>query len=218
MSLSTILNNVNTSANNNSTQVVKKTSTSAANNSASSAAETASTETGFAQMFSQAVSAVPSKTLSPEVLAATTPTGTIQTSTYVFDPLGVVGQVPESNTFLQAIRAMLGKPLIDTSTSTAAPAPTPAPTAQVPTPPSQTPTAFAATATVAAQPSVSDALSAIEAQLSYQNTSPTTTTSIAPITTASALVDQYIANASAAAVASMQSTLADSVTQDKQAA
>lgn len=214
MSLSTILNNVNTSANNNSTQVVKKTSTSAANNSASSAAETASTETGFAQMFSQAVSAVPSKTLSPEVLAATTPTGTIQTSTYVFDPLGVVGQVPESNTFLQAIRAMLGKPLIDTAT----PTPTPAPTAQVPTPPSQTPTAFAATATVAAQPSVSDALSAIEAQLSYQNTSPTTTTSIAPITTASALVDQYIANASAAAVASMQSTLADSVTQDKQAA
>jgi hypothetical protein len=195
--------------------------------------EGSNTDTGFANLFSQAVDLVQSKSLSPEVLAATTPAATIQTSTYVFDPQCVVGQVPESNTFLQAIRAMLGNPVIETSskapttqissTSDIQQTPLAATLAAAPTPvtPSQLVASSATTlptAAVVTQPSVSDALNAIEAQLSYQNIDPAPSTSMDPIKTASELVDQYIANSSAAAVSNIQSTLADSVTQEKQSA
>lgn len=225
MSLNTIQNNT-TASNLYKTSIVKNASEAKATTNNASVSN--STDASFGQTFAQAVSSVPSKTLSPEALDATVSSSTIQTSTYVFDPLGVVGQLPESNTFLQAIRAMLGKPLEVAAGETAKPvvatATTSAPISPVPTF-GALPAATSApvSASVVTQSAVSDAMSAIEAQLNYQ-TSPTTSatptpstpTPAAPTASATELVDQYIANSSASAVASMQSALVNTIDQEEQ--
>jgi len=187
-------------------QNIKSTSRTNANVATSTAASDAAPiqDTGFSNALLQATSSIPSKALSTEVLAATVPSTTIQTSSYVFDPLGVVGIIPESNVFLQAIRQMMGKPADtpatpspkSTSTSTSIPAPTPV-TAAVIAPstangatsfnalpaavsamPAPAPIAKAATPT-AADASTTDFMSSLEAQLSYQNLASTGNTEIA---------------------------------------
>mgnify|MGYP003336366678 CR=1 FL=1 len=47
--------------------------------------------------------------LNKKGLSENPPSSTIQISNFIFDPLSVVGKIPESNSFLQAIRKMLGK-------------------------------------------------------------------------------------------------------------
>lgn len=187
MSLSTTINQLNNPN-------IKGASRTYANAPTSAVAADAapSKETDFASALTQATNTIPSKALSAEVLASTVPSTTIQTSSYVFDPLGVVGTIPESNVFLQAIRQMMGKPAETPATTT--PTPTPAPTS-IPTPvtaavlaPStaNSPTSFnALPAAVAAMPaptasattatttstdaSTTDFMSSLEAQLNYQN-------------------------------------------------
>lgn len=242
-------------------------STAAPNTPASSASTTtsdvSSTSSAFGEMVTQAsLSSVPSKTLSPEVIAATVPSTTIQTSGYVFDPLGVVGTVPESNTFLQAIRQMMGKPLGAPSTDQAAPATAaaspatttstaaaltpfgnlPAATTSMPTASTMqsSPTSLPTTqqevqgSSQAGTSSVADFMSSIEAQLSYQGNvteakaSPAEATTFASIVEAATtaaqsvmagdLVDQYLADASAAVSANAQSDLASAVDKEDQAA
>ena len=136
MSLTTVLSN--TTSNN------LKSTTASTLKSAASAADTSTATTGFSDMLAQsALSTVPSKTLGPETLTGTVQSTTIQTSDYVFDPLGVVGIVPESNSFLQAIRQMMGKPLET-------------PVAQAPAADAPTPVAPPALATFGALPAATD--------------------------------------------------------------
>lgn len=197
MSLTTVLSN--TTSNN------LKSTTASTLKSAASAADTSTATTGFSDMLAQsALSTVPSKTLGPETLTGTVQSTTIQTSDYVFDPLGVVGIVPESNSFLQAIRQMMGKPLeTPVAQAPAADAPTPvAPPAlatfgALPAATPALPVAAASaistqTVTSAAIPpetstsSVSDFISTIEAQLNYQASS---TSAAASVSAESALVN-----------------------------
>jgi hypothetical protein len=203
---------------------------------------TSSTTKGFGEMVAQAnLGSLPSKTLSPEILASTVQSTTLQTSGYHFDPLSVVGIVPESNTFLQAIRAMLGKPFEPAAKDPAAVAQNAAPTLPItPTSPALTAQTQAAAAKSIGSP---DLLNSIEAQLTYQASSNasrslTTASDVAtetlskaieasksqafsmtntatnlPLYSATDLVDQYIARSSAAAVASIESALVKDVVQ-----
>lgn len=219
MSLSTVLGS--TTANN----TLKSTATSYVKslpdtNSTSSTNDASNKPQAFGDALAVAnLSTIPSKTLSPDIVAATVSSTTLQTSNYVFDPLGVVGAVPESNTFLQAIRAMLGKPAeTPAATATASASPAPAPTTETAatplttfgalpaaTPPIAENTAPAPTTSDATTTAKPDLMNTIEAQLSY-------------LTNTSDMVNQYIANASAAAVVNVQSTLNNSMLQDAQAA
>jgi hypothetical protein len=192
MSLSTTINQLNNPN-------ITGTSRTYANAPTSAVAADAapSKETGFASALTQASNTIPSKALSAEVLAATVPSTTIQTSSYVFDPLGVVGTIPESNVFLQAIRQMMGKPADTTATPAPAPPPTSTPTpvtaavlapstANSPTSFNALPTAVAAmpaptatataTTTTSTDASTTDFMSSLEAQLNYQNLSSTSDT------------------------------------------
>lgn len=220
MSISSVLNSTANSNVKSTTSGIAKSA--AASNSSSAVSSDTGTTSSFGNVLAQAnLSAVPSNTLSPAVLDATVQSTTIQTSSYVFDPLGVVGKVPESNTFLQAIRAMLGKPAEANASETVASATDL--TAQ---------TSDKATTTSSASTSTPNLLSSIEAQLNYQSSAgldtstasrtatdtltkaiedaKTQTTALIDSTmlsTSSDLVGQYIANTSAAAAASAQSTL-----------
>lgn len=211
MSITTSLNRMTSNMVNNS--VKSSASASPVSPTSNSSAETSKTENGFADMFAQAVNAVPSQPLSPEVLQATLPTTTIQTSNYVFDPLGVVGTIPESNTFLQAIRQMMGKPFEAAATPViAAKAEPAASTPATPTPAVITPPAATST---------NDFLDSLEAQLNYQGLSTTTvaatatatsTPTVTPTatstlaTTASNLLSQYMGT-------DIQTTLVDALNQ-----
>jgi SLT domain-containing protein len=174
------------------------------------------------------------------VLASTVQSCTLQTSDYHFDPLSVVGIVPESNTFLQAIREMLGKPF-EPAAKDHAVAQNAAPTLPItPTSPALTAQTQAAAAKSIGSP---DLLNSIEAQLTYQASSNasrslatasdvatetlskaieasksqafsmTNTATNLPLYSATDLVDQYIARSSAAAVASIESALVKDVVQ-----
>jgi hypothetical protein len=191
------------------------TSADALTSSPAASTSSSSTDTGFGGLLAQAMSTAPSKTLNPEVLAATIPSTTIATSSYVFDPLCVVGQVPESNTFLQAIRAMLGKPLeaqqTDTPPTTATetalavtiatsnPFPTfgslPAVATQVVESkvPSSPALATSDAPVIDKTPATPDLMSSIEAQLKYQ--------------TSDTLVGQYAANLSLSTTTNLESLL-----------
>jgi hypothetical protein len=186
----------------------------AVNAATASATTTASAvpSSGFGEALARSsTSTTPSKALSADSLAGTVQSTTIQTSGYVFDPLGVVGIVPESNTFLQAIRQMMGKPLGS---------------------PAREPAAAAAPTTAAAPTqvdttSVAGFMSSIEAQLNYlgrgtETSGPaanaTTVASVVEAATVAAqaavsgdLVDQYLAATSAAASAKAQSDLASAI-------
>jgi len=249
MTFSTAINSMASSyAKSTSASSAKSTTTSIKSTTAS---EDPSFPSAFGEMVTQAsLSSLPSKTLSPEVLAATVPSTTIQTSGYVFDPLGVVGTVPESNTFLQAIRQMMGKPLSAPATEQAAPATAvasttaaaltpfgnlPAASTAMPaapamqTTPTTLPTAQKDTAgsTHVVTTSVADFLSSVEAQLNYQGkaseaeAAPAQATILASTLGAAMtgdLVDQYLADTSAAASAKAQSALAGAVDKEAQAA
>lgn len=210
MSINTALHNTVSNSASNSVNNSAKSST--------TASTVSKTENGFADMFAHTVNAVPSQTLSPEVLKATLPTTTIQTSSYVFDPLGVVGTVPESNTFLQAIRQMMGKPaeaaaapVIAAKTEPAASTPlttTPAPAA------TSTPTSTTA--------NTHDFLDSLEAQLNYQGLStaavaakPTPTPSPVVASTASDMLSQYMSSATSAVSATdIETTLVNALDQE----
>jgi hypothetical protein len=178
------LQNIKTSQNVYSANADAVTDSPAASNA------TSNSDTDFGGLLAQAMGNAAGKTLNPEVQAATTPSTTIVTSSYVFDPLCVVGHIPESNTFLQAILAMLGKPLEATQTKTpqtispetapdfttglGSPLPnfallptvvTQAVEIEVPPPFSST---NADTPVVTKSPPATDLMSSIEAQLSYQ--------------------------------------------------
>jgi hypothetical protein len=189
MSINTALHNTVSNSASNSVNNSAKSST--------TASTVSKTENGFADMFAHTVNAVPSQTLSPEVLKATLPTTTIQTSSYVFDPLGVVGTVPESNTFLQAIRQMMGKP------AEAAAAPV-----------------IAAKTEPAAN--THDFLDSLEAQLNYQGLStaavaakPTPTPSPVVASTASDMLSQYMSSATSAVSATdIETTLVNALDQE----
>jgi hypothetical protein len=233
MSITTALNSSVSSTVNNS--VKSTTSASTVSKTSTTSAETSKTENGFADMFAQAVNAVPSQTLSPEVLQATLPTTTIQTSNYVFDPLGVVGTVPESNTFLQAIRQMMGKPFEPAASPVIAAQAEPAaitPQATTPalisataansttiTPPVST--AVSKPATTSTSTSTNDFLDSLEAQLNYQGLSTATvaatatatpTTSPVVANTASDMLTQYMSTAtSAVSATNIETTLVDAL-------
>ena len=268
---------ISSTLNSTANSYVKSTATSSATSTASTAASSASTAASdvsgssstFGEMLTQAnLSSVPSKALSPEVMSATVESTTMQTSGYVFDPLCVVGIVPESNTFLQAIRQMMGKPF-------EAPAPAPAPepvaaaaasalpttttptTASALTPFGQLPAATTAMPAAPAMPStpaslplsqqntpestgsgtsssVANFMSSLEAQLSYQDNvsvaqaAPAQVTTVASIVEAATiaaqsnmtgdLVDQYLADTSAATSAKAESDLASVIDKEAQAA
>lgn len=191
MSITTAINQI-TSPSLKSTSRTQTNAAAAAAASAATSDAAAGKETGFSNALTQATSTIPSKALSAEVLAATVPSTTLQTSSYVFDPLGVVGTIPESNVFLQAIRQMMGKPaeaLAAPATPATPPTTTPV-TAAVLTPSttgSQTtsfnalPAASSAllatastTTAAAADTSTTDFLNSLEAQLNYQNLGSTT--------------------------------------------
>ena len=114
---------VNTISSNATNSVLNSTTFSTVTNTASTA-DTSTSASGFKDMLAQS-SILPTQSLSTEVLAATVSSTTVPTSDYVFDALSVVGIVPESNTFLQAIRQMMGKPLTPTTIE-------PSPTASTP--------------------------------------------------------------------------------------
>jgi hypothetical protein len=214
----------------------------AASAATASAKATASAvpSSGFGEALAQSsTNTFPSKTVSANLLTGTVQATTIQTSGYVFDPLGVVGIVPESNTFLQAIRQMMGKPLGSPATESTAPAapttaaaPTPATTAAAFTQPGALPAAASALPTQAAPTladttSVSGFMSSIEAQLNYlgkgtEASAPaanaaTVASAVEAATVAAQaavsgdLVDQYLATTSAAASAKAQSDLASAI-------
>jgi len=139
---------------------------------------------------------------------------TTQSSEYVFDPLCVVGIVPESNTFLQAIRRWFGKPLSTAETQSLDSAPLASPT------PSKAPALESASAG-------SQIMSSINQQLNYlgsgsQISPPTqeiTTTSVdaavrkdvVPGAPLSELFDQYLAGISGYSSEKALSDLANAV-------
>lgn len=206
------------------TTVLDRAVSNSVNNSAKSSATTSTvskTENSFADMFAQTVNAVPSQTLSPEVLKATLPTTTIQTSNYVFDPLGVVGTVPESNTFLQAIRQMMGKPFEAAATPVIAANAEPAASAPAPTTPAlisapaanSAPVSQPAAKSTSTSTSTNDFLDSLEAQLNYQGLSTTTTPAVA--STASDMLSQNMSSATSAVSAThIETTLVNALDQE----
>ena len=228
MSLTTVLSN--TTSNN-----LKSTDTSTLKR-ASSTADTSTATTGFSDMLAKSsLSTVPSKALGPEALTGTVQSTTVQTSGYTFDPLGVVGIVPESNSFLQAIRQMMGKPLEAPATDTlttfgALPAATPVLPVAVTASTTNTPTLTSEAAPSGTNPSsVSDFMSTIEAQLNYQVSStstaasptqsaPSNTSVATPTNTYTDLVGQYLAGASAAASVSAESALVNAIEKEPEPA
>lgn len=232
MTISSATNSTASSYAKSSASSIAKSTTSS--NSGTTASDISSTPSAFGEMVTQAgLSSLPSKTLSPEVNAATVPSTTIQTSGYVFDPLGVVGALPESNTFLQAIRQMMGKPLdaavteeatpakaesSSTATTTTAAALTqfgnlpPATTTMLAAPvmqPTQTDLSTAQQdaplSTQAGKSSVDDLMSSIEAQLSYQSSAPEATAAPSQATNVASIVEA----ATTSAQSSMTGDLVD---------
>ncbi len=222
---------VNTISSNTTNNVLNSTAVSTVTGTASTADAT-TTASGFKDMLAQS-SILPTQSLSPEVLAATVSSTTVPTSDYVFDALSVVGIVPESNTFLQAIRQMMGKPLTPTATEPsptastplttfdALPPATPAmPTAvstavvSTPTPtPTPTPTSTpttSGTSSNAGSSSIFDLLSTIEAQLNYQSNDTSATATTTPSTPTS---ETSVAAASETVTPSLTPNAATNATQ-----
>jgi hypothetical protein len=135
MSMSSILNYTKSNNLQGPSNGAQKSAASAATAAATATASSVPTS-GFGDVLARSSQITnPNKTVSADSLVGTVQSTTIQTSGYVFDPLGVVGIVPESNTFLQAIRQMMGKPLGSPAReATAPPTPPTPPTAAAPTP------------------------------------------------------------------------------------
>lgn len=241
MSMTTILNNTKSNNLQGPSNGAQKSAASSATAATTATASSVPTS-GFGDVLARTSKITnPTKTVSEDLLAGTVQSTTIQTSGYVFDPLGVVGIVPESNTFLQAIRQMMGKPLgspaREATAPTTAAAPTPATTTaavtssralaaaastKTGTGPSLT---AGAASTQADTTSVAGSMSSIEAQLNYLGKGTEASAPAAQAATVAAqaavsgdLVDQYLAATSAAASAKAQSDLANAIGKEAEAA